>query len=107
MKEGKVPYRRMIYVCTNTREGKAACGNADRGESCGAKILDALKEEVKASGLKREVRVARSGCMDLCGTGPNIIVFDERGGQTFLSRVSNEDVPELVQRYLRSLLHTT
>ncbi len=101
MKEGEVPYRRMIYVCTNTREGRAACGNADRGESCGTKIVEALKEEVKALGLKRQIRVARSGCMDLCAAGPNAVVFETQGGATLISGISGADLPQLVNQFIR------
>lgn len=101
MKEDALPYTRMIFVCTNTREGRAACGNADRGESSGLKVLEALKEEVKARGLKREIRVARSGCMDLCGLGPNAAVFESEQGGKLICRISAEDVPKLLDKFIR------
>lgn len=103
MNERKVPYKRMIFVCTNEREGEAACGNAERGESCGLKLLEMLREEVKARGLKKRIRIAKSGCMDLCALGPSVMVFDEKGEYSFLSRVSKDDVPQIVQKEIASL----
>lgn len=101
MIEGKIPYRSIIYVCTNTRDGRAACGNSERGESCGTAVLDALKEEVKMQGLQREIRVARSGCMDLCGTGPNVLVLDVGHAATLLTRVAATDIRQIIDKFIR------
>lgn len=94
-----MPYVRMLFVCTNTRDGRAACGNAERGESSGVNTVEALKHAVKEKGLKGRIRVAKSGCMDLCGVGPNVLVF-EAGRQICLSRVSEQDVPTIIDTYL-------
>lgn len=84
----------MVFVCANAEEkdGRPACGL--RG---GAEICDALKKQVKARGLKGKVRALKSGCMDLCEKGPNVMVFPE---QTLLSGVSVDNVPSLVDAYL-------
>ena len=100
MIEKKVPYKRMLFVCTNVREGEAACGNAERGESCGFKLVEKLREEVKKRGLKAKIRVAKSGCMDLCARGPAVMVFDEQGDYTALFRVSQEDLPKIVEKFI-------
>jgi len=94
MKEESVPYRRMIFVCTNVREegGRPAC--ALRGSE---KICEALKEEVKKRGLQGKVRALKSGCMDLCEAGPNVMVFPD---QTLHSGVTPEDVPALAEKYM-------
>jgi (2Fe-2S) ferredoxin len=99
MNELKFPYVRVLFVCTNTREGRAACGNAERGASSGEKTVEALKHAVKEKGLKGRIRVAKSGCMDLCGAGPNVMVFEE-GRRICLSRVSEQDVPAIIEKYL-------
>ena len=94
MKTQPVPYRRTIFVCTNKREeGRPACGM--RGSEA---ICERLKEEVKKRGLKGKVRAAKSGCMDLCEIGPNVMVFPEG---TLHSHVTPEDVPALIQAYLK------
>ena len=94
MNDGKVPYRRMIFVCTN------AAHDGDR-PVCAAggseEVLKALKEEVKQRGLKGKIRALKSGCMDLCEKGPNVMVFPEG---TLHSGVTPEDVPALVGKYL-------
>lgn len=86
-----IPYERAVFVCTNVRDGKPACGNPGAG---GLELCEALKAGVKAAGLKKRVRVARSGCLDLCAQGPNVFVYPEgiwRGG------VTAADVPELLK----------
>lgn len=69
-----VPYRKTVFVCTNARkEGeRVSCGK--RG---GMDLCESLKEAVKAAGLKGKVRVARSGCLDLCEKGPNIFIYPD------------------------------
>jgi (2Fe-2S) ferredoxin len=94
MKDGKVPYRRVIYVCTNVREedGRPACGA--RGSEA---ICAALKEEVKKRGLKGKIRAMKSGCMDFCELGPNVMVFPDNAWH---SAVQANDVPALIEKYL-------
>ena len=92
MEKKSVPYRRTVFVCTNVRtDGRAACANPGRG---GDEICEALKHAVKKAGLKGKVRVARSGCLDLCAQGPNLFLYPE--GE-WRSGVTLEDVPELVK----------
>ncbi|PCI37159.1 MAG: ferredoxin [Elusimicrobia bacterium] len=93
MEKRSVPYERTIFVCTHTRpDGRVACANPGRG---GDAICRALKAEVKARGLKGKVRVARSGCLDLCEKGPNIFFYPEK---EWVGGVSEGDVPALIKR---------
>ncbi len=103
MIERKVPYQKTAFVCTNLRDGEAACGNSNRGENSGFKLVELLRDEVKKRGLKGKIRIAKSGCMDLCGAGPNIMIFDEKGDYTLLSKVTKEDIPQIVQKYISVL----
>ncbi len=103
MKESKVPYKKMIFVCTHTREGESACSNPERGKNCGMELVELLREEVKKRGLKGKIRVAKSGCMDLCAQGPNIMVFDGKGSYEWHSHVTQEDIPELTAKIFFSL----
>jgi (2Fe-2S) ferredoxin len=94
MNTESVPYRRMIFVCTNaSHDGDRPVCSEGRSEE----VLKALKEEVKKRGLKGKVRALKSGCMDLCEKGPNVMVFPEG---TLHSGVSPSDVPFLVEKYL-------
>lgn len=90
----------MVFVCANVREGKAACGNAERGEACGFNLVEKLREEVKKRGLKGKIRVAKSGCMDLCKAGPNLMVFDVAGDYQLFSGINHDDLPTLVERFI-------
>jgi len=94
MKTDPIPYRRMIFVCTNvTHDGDRPVCAAGHSEE----ILKALKVEVKKRGLKGKVRALKSGCMDLCEKGPNVMVFPDG---TLHSGVTLDDVPVLVRKYL-------
>jgi hypothetical protein len=90
MDKKPVPFKATLFVCTNAREGKEACGNADK---CGLALHAALKEEIKRRGLKGVVRAARSGCLDRCAQGPNVFSYPK--GEWF-SHVSLEDIPYLL-----------
>jgi len=61
-------FRMHVFVCTS-------------GEYCphdgAAEIHRLLKEGARARGLKHEVRVNKSGCLDQCGNGPMVVVYPE------------------------------
>ena len=93
MKQNAVPYRKTVFVCTNVRtDGRVACANPGRG---GDLLCKKLKEMAKAAGLKGKVRVARSGCLDLCAQGPNLFVYPDG---TWHSGVREEDLPEILKK---------
>ncbi|MFI5361888.1 MAG: (2Fe-2S) ferredoxin domain-containing protein [Elusimicrobiota bacterium] len=92
MKNEKVPYKKTVFVCTNVREdGRVACGNPGRG---GIELCDALKHGVKKLGLKGKVRVARTGCLDLCEKGPNAFLYPSG---TWLSGIKPEDAEAILK----------
>ena len=96
MKTKPVAYRRVIYICTNRREdGRPACGLRGSEEICAR-----FKEEVKKRGLHGKVRAMKSGCMDFCEQGPNVMIFPDGVRH---SEVSLEDVPALADKYLQSV----
>lgn len=93
MEKKKVPYVKTLFVCTHVREGgRVACANPGRG---GAELCAALKEAVKKAGLKGKVRVARSGCLDLCEQGPNAFLYPS--GE-WLCGLKPEDASEIARR---------
>ena len=92
MQAKNIPYRKTVFVCTNKREdGRIACANPGQG---GDEICEKLKVYVNQAGLKGKVRVARSGCLDLCAQGPNVFVYPD--GQ-WCSGVQEEDLPALIK----------
>lgn len=96
MEKVSVPYKKVLLVCLNEREpGVPSCGARGSEE-----ILSALKEYVKTRNLKRVVRVAASGCLDLCGFGPNVFVLPEG---LWYKGVTKADVDLIVEEQLKPL----
>jgi len=93
MKSDKVPFQKTVFVCTNVREGgRVACANPGRG---GLELCEALKHGVKKLGLKGKVRVARTGCLDLCEQGPNVFLYPD--GE-WLSGLKPEDAEGILKK---------
>lgn len=90
MDEKAIPYRKIVFVCTNERAPgeRVSCGGCGGGE-----IHARLKELVKERGLRVEVRVSKSGCMDRCELGPNVMIFPDN---IWLSGVRLEDIEQVV-----------
>ena len=61
------------------------------------KIISKFSEELAKQGLSDEIKVVQTGCFGLCALGPVVIVYPEG---TFYSRVTEEDVPEIVEEHL-------
>ncbi len=60
-------------------------------------IRQKLEDELKKRGLEDEIKVVQTGCFGLCSLGPIMIVYPEG---TFYSRVTVDDVPEIVEEHL-------
>ncbi len=73
------------------------CGGTGCTSSGSAKIRECLQKEIDAAGLGDEVKVVQTGCFGLCALGPIMIVYPEG---TFYSRVTENDVPEIVAEHL-------
>ena len=73
------------------------CGGTGCTSSNSQKIIEAMEKEIAAQGLADEVKVVRTGCFGLCALGPIMIVYPEG---CFYSRVTVEDVPEIVSEHL-------
>ena len=73
------------------------CGGTGCTSSGSMKIKAALENELKAKGLEDEIKVVQTGCFGLCSVGPIMIVYPDG---TFYSRVSEADVPEIVEEHL-------
>ena len=79
------------------RSNVLVCGGTGCTSSHSEQIIERLKEEIKAQGLESEVNVIRTGCFGLCALGPIMVVYPEGA---FYSRVTPEDVPEIVSEHL-------
>lgn len=96
MKAVPLPYKQILFVCTNSREPGARISCAGEGQ-CGQIILDQLKKHVKENNLEEKVRVSKSGCQEKCELGPNIAVMPQN---IMLQGVTAADIPTIIQRFL-------
>lgn len=73
------------------------CGGTGCTSSGSKKIQEKFIESLKANGLEDEVQLVQTGCFGLCALGPVVIVYPDG---TFYSRVSVEDVDEIVEQHI-------
>lgn len=52
---------------------------------------------IGGKGLSEEIKIVQTGCFGLCALGPIMIIYPEG---TFYSRVTVEDIPEIVEEHL-------
>lgn len=69
-----LPFKKMLFVCTHCRDaGERGCC-ADQGSIA---LHAELKQWVKDQKLNRYIRVCKSGCLDRCEEGPNMLILPE------------------------------
>ena len=73
------------------------CGGTGCTSSGSHKIQDEFVKALEANGLTDEVKIVMTGCFGLCALGPVVIIHPEG---TFYSRVTPEDVTEIVSEHL-------
>ena len=73
------------------------CKGGDCKKRGSKAVRSALKDELRAEGMNRDVRVDSVGCLGLCKHGPNLVVYP--GGTWYLG-VTENDVPKMVQEHL-------
>jgi (2Fe-2S) ferredoxin len=89
------PFIRHLFVCGNTRPPDSPRGDcASKGSDL---VLDRLKAQVVARGLKGKVRAQKAGCLDACECGVSVVVYPEA---VWYGGVTLEDVDEIVEEHL-------
>ena len=73
------------------------CGGTGCTSSGSAAVHEKFEQELKANGLENEIKLVQTGCFGLCALGPVVIVYPEG---TFYSRVTADDIPEIVSEHL-------
>ncbi len=73
------------------------CGGTGCTSSGSAKVYAKFESELKTNGLEEEIKLVQTGCFGLCALGPVVIVYPEG---TFYSRVTEDDVAEIVSEHL-------
>ncbi len=94
METSKPHFEKYIFVCENKR--------AD-GECCAAKgserLRALLKQAIHDRGLKGRVRVSRSGCLDVCSEGANVLLMPDN---IWFKRVEEKDVRTIVDKAIET-----
>src|SRR5436190_58554 len=81
-------FNKLVLVCTNLRaDGTKCCANGGSED-----LRDKLKTRVKELGLK--VRVSKSGCLDMCQTGPTVVIMPDN---IWLGSVTVNDIEEIIE----------
>ena len=90
MQRAVSPYVCHVLVCTNDRHGeRKSCAD---GQS--VQLSEQLKEAVRQrSQLKGRVRISAAGCLGLCASGPNVILYPQA---IWFSGVTPADLPHLL-----------
>ncbi len=73
------------------------CGGTGCTSSGSKKIQEAFEKNIEEFGLSEEIKLVQTGCFGLCALGPVVIVYPDG---TFYSRVTPEDVKEIVSEHL-------
>ena len=86
---------RQLLVCTNTRPPGNPRGSC--GEKASEQLLGALKDLLRARGLRDRVMVNRTGCLKHCSHGITIAVQPDN---VWYGGVRAEDLEEICSAHL-------
>ena len=94
MQAGPPAFKKYIFVCENERA---------EGDCCGApaqKLREKLKQLVKDKGIAQKVRVSRSGCLDVCSEGPNVLLMPDN---IWFKDVTENDAETILKKAVEGL----
>jgi len=93
MESSKPQFEKYVFVCTNERnEGdRVSCGKT----FCGKELQTKLKEAVKQAGKADKIRVSKSGCLDVCEEGANVLITPDNH---WLHHVELSDIPAILEK---------
>ena len=74
------------------------CKGGDCKKRGSKDVRKALKDELRAAGMNRDVRIDSMECLGLCKHGPNAIVYPP--GTWYIGLIE-ADAPEIVERHLK------
>jgi (2Fe-2S) ferredoxin len=81
-------FEKYIFVCENQKETGDCCA------ALGVTIREELKKKVKEAGLAKRIRVSRTGCLDVCSEGPNVLLMPD---DVWYKHVQLSDVPKILE----------
>ncbi len=84
-----------VFVCTNERPAGHPRGCCK--EKGSENLVKLFKEELSKAGLNKQIRAQKAGCLDVCESGPAVVVYPEG---VWYGHVKPEDIKEIVQSHL-------
>ena len=97
MQKSAPQFQKYIFVCLHER-------GPGEEVSCGPKgaqlLLEKLKACVKEKKLTGKIRVSRTGCLDVCAKGPNILVYPDN---VWYQGVTLDDLPTIIKEQIEPL----
>ena len=94
MEKAQPHFEKYVLVCENKRETGDCCG------AQGERIRELLKKAVKDRGLSARIRVSRTGCLDVCSEGPNVLVAPD---YVWFKGVRESDIETIVESLVNGL----
>lgn len=88
-------FERYIFICNNDRapdHPRSSCGHGG-----GHELIAEFKRLVREHRLQLEIRVNKTGCMELCEIGPTIMVHPDN---VWYQKVQLEDVQEIFTKHI-------
>lgn len=73
MEQAQPKYKKYLLVCENARTDKASC--APLAMNTQLRVL--LKQAIRERGYSNVIRVSRTGCLDSCDDGPNVLLMPD------------------------------
>lgn len=83
-------FQKYLLICENERAEGACCAHRN-----GVKLRETLKEMVKARGLNHQIRVSRTGCLDVCSDGANVLLMPDN---IWFKHVDEKDLPAILDK---------
>jgi (2Fe-2S) ferredoxin len=81
-------YAKHVFVCVTGKQCQEDGGDA---------VLDKLRSEVKERGLRKQIRINKSGCLGECGNGPMVVVYPDG---VWYCKVKASDCKDIVKEHL-------
>ena len=86
MEQAQPKFSKYLFVCENVRQDKASCAPVE------TQLRAALKQAIHERGYSGTIRVSKSGCLDSCSGGPNILLMPN---SIIFHHVSIQDIPRI------------
>lgn len=87
--DGKMSiYKKHVFVCST---GKTCLSQGAE------RVVEIMRKEIAERGLKKQIRINKSACLDQCGNGPIAVVYPEA---IWYAGLNEEDAKEIAEKHL-------